>query len=345
MEKLSEEDINKLYTYCALNKNGENIVAKINSFEIEKWKEQYMQCFNESYFSLSSVRSTVRKKYCDPDTTYKEGCNHHFFEQLVNFLNVQETKFRKQSRLKGFYKYIFEEGKGIKVIEVIEVRKNKTKELFYLRSDQLGFSAPTNLKAHPYDLYIKKSEKTKCAVDQVADWIISSRTLGGSFLWPFSFYETYNMRRGGTIKSNRSHYIQDRVDLTLWEIYYWYHEKKKLTIMTRIKNKQAKEDLKKWLSHFKDFQTYIEFFCLEAFVSKEKSIKSANLRPINILSSKVEEPKWGEKGENPKIEISLDLEFNTIADMLKGLNKKILIRSEKMEQIISSECNENSKTK
>lgn len=61
MEKLSEEDINKLYTYCALNKNGENIVAKINSFEIEKWKEQYMQCFNESYFSLSSVKSTVRK--------------------------------------------------------------------------------------------------------------------------------------------------------------------------------------------------------------------------------------------------------------------------------------------
>ena len=118
------------------------------------------------------------------------------------------------------------------------------------------------------------------------------------------------MRRGGTIKSNRSHYIQDRVDLTLWEIYYWYHEKKKLTIMTRIKNKQAKEDLKK--------------------------IADAALLAYD---------KWGEKGENPKIEISLDLEFNTIADMLKGLNKKILIRSEKMEQIISSECNENSKTK
>ena len=343
MKELSEEDINELYTYCALNEDEENIVAKIS--EMNEWKKAYVKSFTTSYVSELQKPNSVRALYCDPDTTYKQGLNHHFFEQLVNFLNVQETKFRKQSRLKGFYKYIFEEGKGIKVIEVIEVRKNKTKELFYLRSDQLGFSAPTNLKAHPYDLYIKKSEKPKCAVDQIADWIISSRTLGGSFLWPFSFYETYNMRRGGTIKSNRSHYIQDRVDLTLWEIYYWYHEKKKLTIMTRIKNKQAKEDLKKWLSHFKDFQTYIEFFCLEAFVSKEKSIKSANLRPINILTSKNEEPKWGEQGENPKIEITSDLEFTTIEEMLKGLNEKILNRSKKMEQIISSECNENSKTK
>lgn len=332
------EGINELFTYCALNETGENIVAKIS--EINDWKKDYVKSFTTSYVSELQKPNSVRALYCDPDTTYKQGFNHHFFEQLVNFLNLQETKFRK--KLKGVYKYIFEEGQGIKVIEV---RKNKTKELFYLRSDQLGFSAPTNLKAHPYDLYIKKSEKPKCAVNQVADWVISSRTLGGSFLWPVSFYETYNMRRGGTIKSNRSHYIQDRVDLTLWEIYYWYNKNEKSTIMTRVRDEQAKEDLKKWLSHFKDFQTYIEFFCLEAFVSKEKSIKSANLRPINILSSKVEEPKWGEKGENPKIEISLDLEFNTIADMLKGLNKKILIRSEKMEQIISSECNENSKTK
>ena len=291
MSKGIKEEFKELYTYCAKEKGkSKNIVTKIKSIEIKHWKGEYINCFSESYFSSSSAKSAVRLMYRDPDTTYKKGFDHHFFEQLVEFLRKRECQLK--DKLEGKYEYAFDK-----------------------------------------------------ALNQVADWIIGSRTLGGSFLWPVSFYEAYNMRRGGTIKSNRSHYIQDRVDLTLWEIYYWYHEKKKLTIMTRIKNKQAKEDLKKWLSHFKDFQTYIEFFCLEAFVSKEKSIKSANLRPINILSSKVEEPKWGEKGENPKIEISLDLEFNTIADMLKGLNKKILIRSEKMEQIISSECNENSKTK
>lgn len=340
MKRLSEKDINELYTYCALNEDGENIVAKIS--EMNDWKKAYIKSFTTSYISELQKQNSVRSLYCDPDTTYKKGLNHHFFEQLVNFLNVQETKFRKKSRLKGFYKYIFEEGKGIKVIEV---RNNKTKELFYLRSDQLGFSAPTSAKIHPYDLYIKRSEKPECAVSQVADWVISSRTLGGSFLWPFSFYETYNMRRGGTIKSNRSHYIQDRVDLTLWEIYYWYHEKKKLTIMTRIKNKQAKEDLKKWLSHFQTFETYIEFFCFEEFLSKEKPIKNSSLRLNNILTGKNEEPEWGEKGENPKIEITLDLEFNTIADILKELNDKILKRSKKMEKIIASKCNKNSKMK
>lgn len=332
------EGINELFTYCALDKDGKNIIAKIS--EMNDWKKVYVESFKKSYISELQIPNTVRAFYCDPDTTYKKDYDHHFFERLVIFLNVQETKFRK--KLKGIYKYIFEEGQGIKVIEV---RKNKTKKLFYLRSDQLGFSVPTSVKIHPYDLYIKRSESPECAVSQVAEWVISSRTIGGSFLWPFSFYETYNMRRGGTIKSNRSHYIQDRVDLTLWEIYYWYNKNEKSTIMTRVKNEQAKEDLKKWLSHFKDFETYIEFFCFEAFVSKEKSIKSANLRPINILTGKNEEPKWGEKGENPKIEITSDLEFNTIEEMLKELNKKILIRSEKMEQIIYSECNENSKTK
>lgn len=338
MNKGISEEFKELYTYCAKEKGkSKNIVTKIKSIEIKHWKGEYINCFSESYFSSSSAKSAVRLMYRDPDTTYKKGFDHHFFEQLVEFLRKRECQLK--DKLEGKYEYAFEESKGIKV-------KNKSNDVpFYLKSDQLGFSAPTNEKVYPYDLFLMKSRKCDKALNQVADWIIGSRTLGGSFLWPVSFYEAYNMRRGGTIKSNRSHYIQDRVDLTLWEIYYWYHEKKKLTIMTRIKNKQAKEDLKKWLSHFKDFQTYIEFFCLEAFVSKEKSIKSANLRPINILSSKVEEPKWGEKGENPKIEISLDLEFNTIADMLKGLNKKILIRSEKMEQIISSECNENSKTK
>jgi hypothetical protein len=331
MNKGISEEFKRLYTYCGLNKNGDNIVAKIS--DVNGWKKEYLGSFKKSYISELEKPNSVRLLYCDPDTTYKKGFDHHFFEQLVNFLNKRECQLK--DKLKGEYEYIFEEGKGIKV----------NNESFYLKSDQLGFSAPTNEKVYPYDLYLMKSGDKDDALEQVVNWIIGSRTIGGSFLWPASFYEIYNMRRGGTIKSNRSHYIQDRVDLTLWEIYYWYNKNEKSTIMTKVKDKQAEKDLKKWLSHFKDFQTYIDFFCLEEFSSKEKSIKDAIPSPINILSDKIEEPKWGEKGENPKIEITSDVEFITIEGMLKRLNNKILNRSKKMEQIISSECNKNSNTK
>ena len=335
MKKLSEEDINELYTYCALNEDEENIVAKIS--EMNEWKKAYVKSFTTSYVSKLQKPNSVRALYCDPDTTYKKGFNHHFFEQLVKFLNKRECRLK--DKVEGEYEYTFEEDEGIKV----EDKKNN--DIFYLKSDQLGFSAPINEKVYPYDLYLMKSEATKVEREQVADWIIASRTIGGSFLWPEEFYKKYNLSRGGKINSKNRFYIQDRVDLTLWEIYYWYNKNKKSTIMTRVRDEKAKEVLKKWLSHFKDFETYIEFFCFEGFVSKEKSIKSANLRPINILTSKNEEPKWGEQGENPKIEITSDLEFTTIEEMLKGLNEKILNRSKKMEQIIASKCNKNSKTK
>lgn len=122
------EGINELFTYCALDKDGKNIIAKIS--EMNDWKKVYVESFKKSYISELQIPNTVRAFYCDPDTTYKKDYDHHFFERLVIFLNVQETKFRK--KLKGIYKYIFEEGQGIKVIEV---RKNKTKKLFYLRWD------------------------------------------------------------------------------------------------------------------------------------------------------------------------------------------------------------------
>lgn len=47
MKELSEEDINELYTYCALNENGKNIVAKIS--EMNDWKNMYVESFTKSY--------------------------------------------------------------------------------------------------------------------------------------------------------------------------------------------------------------------------------------------------------------------------------------------------------
>lgn len=346
MKRLSKKDINELYTYCALNEKGKNIVAKINSCEIEKWKEQYMQCFNESYFSLSSVKSTVRKKYCDPDTTYKEGYNHHFFEQLTQFLNKREEEFwnSPDSKLEKKYKYCFKERIRKKYCEKckprrrcedceegIEVFENdcecNKKRIFFLRSDQLGFSAPTKGKDYPYDLYLMKSESKDDALKQVADWITFSRTIGGSFLWPTPFYRSYNLSRGGKISSPREYYIQDRVDLTLWEIYYWYHENEKSTRMSSVRDEKEAKALKMWLSHFKNFQTYIDFFCFEDFVNEEGY-------PINILDGGAQDPLWDNNIRNRKPEITEQLDIEIIYKMLDRVNNMILNRSKKIEDII-----------
>ena len=308
----------ELYTYCAKKKGkGKNIVAKMNSCEIKEWKDKYKECFNEPYFSLLSVKSTVRTKYCDPDTTYKTGFNHHFFEQLVVFLTKQECRLKE--KLEGKYQYTFEEGKGIKV-------EDDSNTSFYLRSDQLGFSAPTNERVYPYDLYLMKSKDTNTELEQVANWIITSRTIGGSFLWPEEFYKIYNLSRGGKISSKNRFYIQDRVDLTLWEIYYWYNKKEKSTKMTTFRNKKAADALEKWLSHFKSFETYIKFFYFQDFVN-EKSC------PINILSGSAKEPQWNNtSGRKP--EITEQLDKKTIYKMLDRVNTMILKRSMKIEKLI-----------
>lgn len=314
-----DEGINELFTYCAKEKGrSKNIVAKIKSREIEKWNDGYKDCFSESYFSSTGQKSNVRLMYTDPDTTYKTGFNHHFFEQLVVFLTKQECRLKE--KLEGKYQYTFEEGKGIKV-------EDDSNTSFYLRSDQLGFSAPTNERVYPYDLYLMKSKGTNTELEQVANWIITSRTIGGSFLWPEEFYKIYNLSRGGKISSKNRFYIQDRVDLTLWEIHYWYNENEKLTIMTRVKDEQAKEDLQKWLSHFKTFETYIEFFCFQDFVNDKSS-------PINILEEGAQEPSWDNNIRDRKPEITEQLTIETIYNMLDRVNTMILKRSKRIEEII-----------
>ena len=321
MKKLSEEDINKLYTYCALDKDGKNIVAKIS--EMNDWKEAYVERFKTSYVSELKKSNSVRALYCDPDTTYKKSLDNHFFERLVTFLNEQEDCFGEKL-LEGKYTYKFEVNKGIKV------KSDNEKDSFYLKSDQLGFSAPTNEKVYPYDLFLIKSRDIDKALKQVVNWIVSSRTIGGSFLWPEQFYKKYNLSRGGKIDSKNKYYIQDRVDLTLWEIFYWYENNdssnKKVIKMTSVNDTKATDALEKWLSHFKTFETYIEFFCFQDFVN-EKSC------PINILSGSAEEPQWNNTSDR-KPEITKQPDKKTIYKMLDRVNTMILKRSKKIEELI-----------
>lgn len=319
-----KNEYKKLYTYCAWGKDG-NIMGEIESKNINAWKTNYISGFNEGYTTSLDKPVNVQKVYCDPDKTYKnkKGYKHQFFEQLELFLKNREKDLEKE--LNGAYDYKFVEGKGI---EVSGSDKNGVEiESFYLRSDQLGFSAPSNEKAYPYDLYIIKNKYSDEAVKQVADWIIASRTIGGSFLWPIPFYDQYNRQRGGKITSNRQYYIQDRVDLTLREIYFWYKDENKSTIMTRCDKENS--NLRIWLTHFKDFQTYIKFFCFEDFVNDGY--------PIDIIRGEKCEPEWERNGQKPKVEITEELCIKKIESMLKRLNSSILNRSAKMVKKIEAE--------
>lgn len=325
-----KEDLNELYTYCAKNlKNlSENLVEKIGSDKISDWKKEYTKYLHKTHVANPNDSNLdVSRIYCDPDSTYSKKLNHHFFEQLTDFLDKRE-KYLKDS-LCGSYKYEFIEDKGIKVTGRFE---NKNID-FYLRSDLLGFSKPSNKKDHPYDLYIKKSQEeeekidTQKALENVTNWIVKSRTIGGSFLWPRPFYDDYNRNRGGKFTSNRRYYIQDRVDLTLWEIRDWYNSMHEHTTILKRCEKEA-SNLRAWLSHFRDFKTFVEFFCFGDFVDTDHY-------PIDMIEGEKCKPEWKDS-KNPDPKITEGMKFKEIEKMLEELSEKILSRSKKIEEILGN---------
>lgn len=298
-------------------------VCQINSCQFKAWRKGYKADFGKSYIS-SDAPLDVGQHYSDPDTSYRKGRDHSFFDDLETFLNRREENC--SDSLQGSFKYEFTKGKGIKVSGTD--REGEKIQEFYLRSDQFGFSAPTNEKAHPYDLYIAEHENKDKAIKHVIKWISMSRTIGGSFLWPRPFYDEYNLQRGGKITSNRRYYIQDRVDLTLWEIKNWYSGNGKYDILERCRE----INLENWLGHFGSFETYIDYFMFKS----ESDFVDKSYNPINIITGKSDAPVRGAKGENPEPAITESKEFD-LEEMLNTLNEKIVIRSIEMTKIIDKE--------
>lgn len=247
---------------------------------------------------------------------------------MTIFLNKRESAFRKEE-LEGNYEYEFSNQYpgGIVV-------KENGKELFRLRTDQFGFSAPCKEEKYLYDLYLKKSDYADKECREVAEWIYSSRQLGGCFVWSisnsrneqFPRYETkYNKIRGGSVDTTNRFYIQDRVDLTLLEIKRYYQ------FMTGIINEEEasgdrlwqccdtsdSQHMKEWLNHFKNFKTYIVFFMMEDFVADEN--------PKDIVNG-------GQIVKHSRnAEIKSDLKKEKLKEMLGQLNYMICQRSKKME--------------
>lgn len=299
-------------------------------------------------------------KYFDPDV--EENRSFDFYRKLTMFLNAQE---KLSVKLEKRYIYRFNQTKpyGIEVRE--EIQGKISEPIFYLKSDQFGFSAPKSsdeLKEHPYDTFIRLNNNSDDAKEDVLSWLYETRGLGGSFLWPMEYdgrggcieNPQYNFARGGRRgsalkgKGNywyHKYYIEDRVDLTLNEIKqvldYIDSDQQELQGNILWKYCLPKTNMVKWLRHFRDFETYVEFFKFENFVDKDKNFipydittNNKNKKDENIID--IQRYK-GEKRPR-KIWTGNDGDMNVkqLEDMFDYLSEKIKQRSGVMEKCIKN---------
>lgn len=343
-------EIQNSYIYN-INKSNkvENGIRKFEWYQNEaEWEKEY----------VSEANGLKNKIYIDPDSS--EAQCIPFYEALVGFLNKQEEQIKN---LNGKYKYCFNAVRpyGIEVREIMGSRygiEQISGPLFYLKSDQLGFSAPSSKNNHPYDIYIERSEDKKSAVSKVASWVYWARGIGGSFLWPMEqngcgdWIEnpSINKARGGANPFTKDkkyqgngydrYWIEDRVDITLLEVKrvldYISHSEIAGSILWS--NCLPQTNLMKWLRHFGTFEKYVEFFCFQDFVAAD----SGNM-PIDIVNSKLSLEDKKQKKEavskekdykNRKDQSIFNLNSGELEQMLENVNIMIKKRSNAMKALI-----------
>ncbi len=251
-----------LYTYA--KKNTKMNLASEN--EIKEFKEEYRKFLNTLWNALekNEIKYTKKPKrgpYFDPDSfSGKKRGNKLFYEDLCEFLN-SKSKTRKYTYEANFIKCL-----GVE-----------------LYSDQFGFSAPCTNLNHVYDKYLEVSQKLgkdkDLAIEKVINWVMKTRTVGGSFIWPKpnDWEKTYNLLRGGSCY--KGSYIEDRVDLTLLEIRHYFKKTSQEPEILPNCNLECK-----WLNSFKSFENYVDELGFNSFVDK-------NYMPYDILESNFSEGK------------------------------------------------------
>ena len=259
------------------------------------------------------------KIYNDPDK--KE--NVDFYNDLSDFLNAASCEHRKDLLFKA---------NGLSKKGIMVYRKKDKKEYFTIQSDQLGFSADTWIyfsTKYPLSRYFEM-QKNKEAAKFLTDYVLATRTLGGSFLWPESLYKDYNPGRGCAK-------IEDRVDLTLLEIkhYFEYRElddKKNFKFSKdRLFVHYKKTDAQTWFGFFDSFEDYVDFFMFNDFVDKDEQTKEYT--PINILTGEPFEKDY----LNYEEDVLKGLEEYKLKAMLDLVMDKVKTRSENMEKLIAKD--------
>ena len=287
--------------------------------------------------------------YSDPDGVNENNVkNIGFYTNITSFLNNRCKEFTDKSRLE-VENIEFLRPTGIKKDE--PEPKNRTIVVeghnLYLTSDQFGFSAIKEditwspLK-YPYAIYERCYKGDKSLI---GDTIWYTRTIGGSFLWPKvkcvrNWKSSYNLYRG--VDS----YIEDRVDLTLYEIKEFYDEYSVEKDYEKIKDKLSEkgsnllkysdaEYIYKWLSIFKNFKTYVDFFCFDDFVNKEDD----EYYPKDIFTGKsITKDNISEYREKGKSKYKFIQNKATKNDLEKAFINLIIWtkdRSKTMEEIIN----------
>lgn len=302
--------------------------------------------------------TSLKNVYIDPDNVTSVG-KTGFYNHLTCFLNHQEKKYKNNYFFlppkKALLTTLEEKEKckdKMDNTKITVVQSDSGKALFRLTSDQLGFSASeeiygnsNNSDKYPlvnlFHLSQKENQKRRGEIRElIVQYVKNTRTIGGSFLWPVPpkggcncFYNTI---RGV------SSYLEDRVDLTLLEIKHAldgsYDKGEHTSDILYRQYQNGKRYIKEWLKHFDSFDSYVEYFMLEDFVEK----KDGKYVPINIINDEPLSDDYLKKYREQYKKFSLqNLTEKEIRVMLEYLEKKILERSARMENIIKLYYKEN----
>lgn len=326
---------------------------------------------NKEYFTKKYKEFLKQPKkgwgpYKDPDSYYDcKGMFAQFYEDLTDFMSA------RISILCSTKKIDFTSPKGDKLPDYVTIKLDIVNKTLFLTSDQFGFSAPKYDSrgwryaywqgTYPYDKLLICGKCKGQIYDLVTECVYETRTLGGSFIWPkvqygSSWKSLYNMNRGV------SSYIEDRVDLTLYEIkcFYAVYKKQKPNVdfgafykeyekyypknILMKKNNSESKALFKWLSLFGTFEKYVEFFCFDDFVDE-------NYIPWNITERLDVEKQEGkpleiEKSNENGLPLLSDYEFRLndlkieqLEQTVENVKNLVVKRSETMQKKINEYLN------
>ncbi len=267
-------------------------------YDRASWEKDYIEWLNHKYL----LKEKCVNPYNDPDTS-----SYQYYKDLSIYLNKKEKD----------EKYTYEPW-GMPL--GIRVKKDGT-TLFFLYSDQLGFSEHKKNNDSPYEMYLRN--RMDKGFKRVANWIYNTRTLGGGFLWPYEVNSQGHIGRK-MFNTSRGSHQDDRVDLTINLIKNFYNisEDDCKGHFSRDKN------LFKWLRRFgngpEGFKNWMDFMALDVFCDDKMNVK-------NIISKEENSVLGREQITGNGFEINATQEIGFMLDKVCTL---ITNRTRKMEQFL-----------